>query len=457
MIAKNIPKNLIALSFLLPLLAVSSWYIVARGVSFREIIVLLMVVVILLVLTGGQRALYIGLLFWVLLLGLGYRTIEVTGGLRLHPLEILLWGLMPLLLIMRRRSRLQMGPLWLPRWVWLFIPFWAWGWVTGLSAGRHWISILSEFKNFVVLIPLFLLVEVVLHEQRNWRPVVLFFFIASTWIAGMGLVEFFFPGVQGILPGFSSNPYATLVAGGFQRASFSFWGASAATFICVLAVPMILPLWPWYPGVGQRILFLLAAGAQIFAVYLGGYRSMWILLAVEILIWVLLRFGLLPGGLLLLPLGYFYQFLPVETQDRAMSVLLTLEGVATDNSTLTRLSRAMASLQEALSNPLGIGWAGSGWTHSDFSQVTANLGILAGLLFLGAWLVTLFRLWSNLRGTRTELNRALLLSFLACGGLLAVQGVGVLPQLILPVWFVWALVELQLKTTGNTAEDAGNP
>lgn len=446
MIERHIQKNLLALFFLLPLLAISSWYIATRGISYREIIVLLMAVVILLLLTSGQRTLYMGLLLWVLMFGLGYRTIELPNGLRLHPLEILLWSLLPLLMLMHRRSRLQVGRLWLPRWVWLFSPFWALGWVTGLSAGRPWTAILSEFKNFLVLIPLLLLVQVVLHEHRNWRAVALFFFLAGTWIGVMGVIEYLFPGIQGILPGFSSNPYALLVAGGFLRANFSFWGAAAATFICVLALPMVLPLWRWYPGLGQRLLLLLALGSQVFAIYLGGYRSMWILLALQFLIWVVLRFGLLPGGLLLLPMGYLYRFLPPETQERAMSVLLTLEGVATDGSTMTRLSRAATSLQEALSHPLGIGWAGSGWTHSDFAQVTANLGLLAGLLFLCAWLVTLSRLWSGLRRDRTELNLALLLSFLACGGILAVQGVGVLPQLILPVWFVWALVEVQVRT-----------
>jgi hypothetical protein len=31
------------------------------------------------------------------------------------------------------------------------------------------------------------------------------------------------------------------------------------------------------------------------------------------------------------------------------------------------------------------------------------------------------------------------------GGLLAVQGVEVLPQLILPVWLIWALVDVWLR------------
>jgi hypothetical protein len=50
------------------------------------------------------------------------------------------------------------------------------------------------------------------------------------------------------------------------------------------------------------------------------------------------------------------------------------------------------------------------------------------------------------------MNLAFLLSFLACGGLLAVQGVEVLPQLILPLWFVWVLVEVHLKNEPQNIE-----
>ena len=53
------------------------------------------------------------------------------------------------------------------------------------------------------------------------------------------------------------------------------------------------------------------------------------------------------------------------------------------------------ALQNAWKHPFGLGWTGIGWSHSDFSQEFANLGFLAGSIFLGAYSVTLFRLWKQ--------------------------------------------------------------
>src|SRR5262249_41270272 len=82
----------------------------------------------------------------------------------------------------------------------------------------------------------------------------------------------------------------------------------------------------------------------------------------------------------------------------------------------------------------------------------ANLGVIAGLIFLGGYLSTLLRLSGRLmpylRSPELgDLGLSLLLSFIGAGGLLAAQGVEVLPQLALPVWFVWALVDVWLRQT----------
>ena len=103
-----------------------------------------------------------------------------------------------------------------------------------------------------------------------------------------------------------------------------------------------------------------------------------------------------------------------------------------------------------ISSPLGNGWSASGWVHSDFLQVGANLGLLGGLIFLGGYLYTLARLFRRVlteprSDGRGELGITLLLSYISAGGILATQGVEVLPQLVLPVWFVWVLVEVWLR------------
>jgi O-antigen ligase len=95
--------------------------------------------------------------------------------------------------------------------------------------------------------------------------------------------------------------------------------------------------------------------------------------------------------------------------------------------------------------------------HSDFLQIAVNLGILPALIFIAGYLVTLQRLFVKTRNSvdlpvQGDLALGLLLAFLAAGEHLAVQGIEVLPQLALPVWFVWALVEVWLRQR-STASD----
>jgi hypothetical protein len=97
--------------------------------------------------------------------------------------------------------------------------------------------------------------------------------------------------------------------------------------------------------------------------------------------------------------------------------------------------------------------------HSDFIQVGANLGLLAGLIFFGGYLYTLARLLRRvLSEPRTDgqgdFGVSLLLAYISAGGILATQGVEVLPQLVLPVWFVWVLVEVWLQQPANAFEFA---
>ncbi|MFS8084623.1 MAG: hypothetical protein ACMG6H_03270, partial [Acidobacteriota bacterium] len=97
------------------------------------------------------------------------------------------------------------------------------------------------------------------------------------------------------------------------------------------------------------------------------------------------------------------------------------------------------------------------WVHSDFLQVAVNLGVIGGLIFFAGCLYTLMRvarrLLPNLRNPRQgDLGLSLFLSFMAVVGLLAMEGVTVLPQLVLPVWFVWALTEVWLRQTADVPE-----
>jgi hypothetical protein len=150
-----------------------------------------------------------------------------------------------------------------------------------------------------------------------------------------------------------------------------------------------------------------------------------------------------------------YQFVP-KTNERLTTGLSALQGNPIDHSAQDRKLRAIDAINDSFDTPFGKGWSGAGWVHSDFLQVAANLGLIAGLVFLGGYIYTMMRLGrqlpASLRSGDGDLGLTLVLSFIAVGGLLLMQGVQVLPQMMLPVWFVWAMADLWLRQTSEARQ-----
>jgi len=168
------------------------------------------------------------------------------------------------------------------------------------------------------------------------------------------------------------------------------------------------------------------------------------------------KHGVAVAVLFLVVVGAGYQFIP-NTHERVVTGLAALQGAPTDHSAQDRKERALDAFNEVIAHPFGNGWSSAGWVHSDFLQVAANLGLFAGLIFLGGYILTMLRIIQHmptwLKTTpQGELGLCLLLSFVGVGGLLAMQGVEVLPQLVLPVWFVWSMVDVWLRQTSAANE-----
>jgi hypothetical protein len=66
-------------------------YAVGRGLSYRELIVALAALIGGVVVFGGERGIRFGFVLWALTLALGYRTLQYTKDLTIHPAELLLW------------------------------------------------------------------------------------------------------------------------------------------------------------------------------------------------------------------------------------------------------------------------------------------------------------------------------------------------------------------------------
>ncbi len=428
-------------------------YVIDYGITYREVIVVSVVLAALLVLATGERGLKVGFLFLVLTFGLGYRTMHLTPGVKVHPSELVLWGLFALPILQPANWRQRKTTIWLPYWLIFFIPFWIWGWLRGLSAGLQWDEMFNEFRNFLLLVPLFIVTELVLANRTNWRHVLLAFYCIGTGIAGMGLLEYAFPDIKSVFSAFITQPEARETPERFARAIFSFWGAPAATFILVLSAPFAIVVWAWWSASWQRVVTLLAFAVQVLGIYIGGYRSMWFVLTAEILVFgVVRRKPLIAAVCVLLPLLGTW-LMPAQARERALSGIFLLGGNPQyiDTSGIKRWDRITAALTDTLNQPLGNGWSAAGWVHNDFVQVAANLGLLAGVLFSSAFLFTLCRVLRRVLVPRVSDDRllglALSLSFIGAGAILAMEGVEVLVQLVLPVWFVWVLVEVWLRQT----------
>ena len=423
---------------------------VTHGFSFRELIVISGVVALGLIVFNGERGIRYGFVVWVLTLAVGYRTVSVTPELRIHPSEVLLWVLLICLSV--HRQLVSSSRLVFPLWMWLMMPFWVLAWWPLVFGTAQWDQMLNEFRNFLLLVPLMIVATVVLQRRDTWRPLLLALFVASTWIAVMGIVEFWVSGIAALFPGMITTTSAGMIEG-FERAMFSFWGGPMATFICALALPIGIVGVRWWPATWQRVLIVGSTVAQFIAIYIAGYRSIWAVIIAEILLACLLslkRQRVTVAAACLVVIIGGYQIVPQVASHRAFTAIEALQGRATDSSAKDRIGRAESAFNQMISSPLGNGWSASGWVHSDFLQVGANLGLLGGLIFLGGYLYTLARLFRRVlteprSDGRGELGITLLLSYISAGGILATQGVEVLPQLVLPVWFVWVLVEVWLR------------
>jgi len=436
-------------------------YAVRGDFSYRDAILAFAALAGAIIVFGRARGIEFGFVLWILSLALGYRTIEITPALRLIPAELLLWLL--LACVCAQQRLIPQGVLAFPLWLWFFLPFLALAWWPLVLGDAKWDAMLSEFRDFLLLIPLLIVTPIVLQTERNWRHLVIAFFLASTWIALTGTMEYWFPSAMRLFPAFIKDAKAETTQDGFVRAQFSFWGSQAATFVCVLAVPVAITLGRWWRKWYQRAAIASSAALQLMAIYIGGFRSVWFMVLIQVVAACLLglrKHGLVFTLLCLLVAGIGYQYIP-KTNERIVTTIAVLKGTPIDHSGRDRMNRAIGAAEQAAGAPLGSGWNSAGWVHSDFLQIAANLGIIAGMIFFAGYVVTLWKIGSRVKlllgtnqtGSHADLGFSLFLSFIAVGGLLAVEGVEVLPQLILPVWFVWAMVEVWLRQTSETATE----
>src|SRR5271157_624202 len=422
---------------------------IATAPTYKVVLVLFISIPALLILFLGRRGIDIGVFGWILTLGLGYRTLALTPLLSIHPAEILIWGMAVVQLVLNLMSRYSHERIWVPAWLIPLLLFLVWGCFLAFISGYRWDAVLSEMKNFLVLFPIYLVINLFLRSPRRWRWLVLTFFLVGTWVAALGITEYMFPDLTTPFAAYFGSTSTSQLASdfGFVRATFSFWGSPDAVFILVLALPLAIAIWQWWKMFFVNGLVLVASLLMLVGIYISGHRDAWLMSGAILLLWLIIERKWLLVFLSMIMVPFFYTLLPQSARDRLNSVSLLVQGKAVDSSGVERWSRMIGALAKIQMRPWGWGWTAAGWVHSDFLQISVNLEILAGLFFIAVYLIILFDLGHQIHSPFRERDLAVLavplfLSFFVVGAIFLMEAMIVLPQLVLPLWFIWVLSDI---------------
>lgn len=416
----------------------------AGRLDLRTLLILAVAVVGIATVLAGSLGIRILFLVWVLGFAAGIRGVHVAPQLTIYfttGLALALAFLLVVRLIVIERTPLR-PPFTKP--LWAFSIFWLWGWVPAIGAWDRFGAMVNEFLGLTMILPIFLIAGYVLRDRRWWYPTLLCLYLSTVVIAALGVLDWHVPALSNLLnAGAQQSDYRLAGAEGFDRATFRFFGSAAVTVICAVAFPLLFPLWSRFRGRLARALIASSGLLVVYATYLSGTREAWYSTVLSAVLYLCSqrRWGAVAGlglaGVVAWPL------LPRETASRVFSILSFAEGSTTDTSLAKRWQRSWDALQTALRSPEGIGWAGAGWVHSDFLQTAANLGLLAGIVFVAAYGWSLLNAYQTWLASKDEIQLALLISFVTVGLILASEGVQVEPYFGYPVWLIWALLEVR--------------
>ena len=411
-------------------------------VGVREIAIAIMIVLMaMLVLVPSERVLGLAFTLWVLTFAFGWRTIYLTTDLNVHPAEVLVFLLFFALIALSivRHTRLDFS---IPAILVVFAMFTLFGLFTALAGGTRWDYVVSEFKSFAEIIPVYYVTKWMIRTRESWERAARLTMIVAVYIGCLGLMDFFTPGLSQVLSGqptidpiFLSQNYS---GASFSRVGFIFFGNFTAGFVIFTFIGFTV--YHLLESLGKNAVKQVFLSAllliQAIGIYLSGYRGLWYSVAVFLIVYVFLR-----GRAVILIVATLIgvTFLPPDFVTRFQSIF---NPEFADSSQYDRIARANAALDVLYRSPFtGAGWAGSGYVHSDLVQIAANLGIfgiLTFLIWISGIIYQLFKLTRS-SGWASSYARVLLPSVCSLVVILAGEGLAHFVQLIMPVWFVFAL------------------
>jgi len=336
-------------------------------------------------------------LHWIILAFVfGYRTFEPSPGIRLHPIEILVYATI-IRIIISGAIKYRKMPITVSIITIFFISYFV---IDMLTRNNH--LVVNEFKNSFMLTMLFY-VSLHIHFNKNY-VIQLFksYLFSASMISFMGITEFLFPSIMSYIFGFKSQSINIIENILFNRLAFLFWGSHLAANLISPVFPILLLLKAEKDPITKNNYFLtLLIIINLFAIYLSGNRISWLILTILLLTTIFqYRSSLIPYMkiyALLVTMAFVAYVYSQPVEGRYISTFKALMGnidARYDSSGSARMDKAKIALESIINHPLGAGWSSQGWVHSDVLQIAASVGIIPGILILFTPSLLLLRIFS---------------------------------------------------------------
>jgi O-Antigen ligase len=406
------------------------------GFGWRELIILLMgLVALVVILVPDDRVMYVGLGVGVVSIAFGWRTFSITPNLTFSPFEFIIWFLAGALALKRlvRRERLRFR-LSVP--MMLFLLFSISAFLVAWSKGTSFDAIVGYGKNVVMVAPFFLVIQELVQDLGTWKRIMLVAAGMSVYLSLTGLSLVVAPRLGRALEGtlitqLNQTDY-------FTRVGFAGWGPLAA-WVFILVFGVVLGFWDSSENRLQRLIYLGILGVLGAGILVSGQRGAWLALLVGLVIYGILN---PKRGLILLALGGILILLFPEG-NFLLRFASAFDPTLFDASAADRYHRAGVALSAIANNPLGLGFGGLTFVHSDYLEIGASMGAVALGLFVAALGTTGWRIFKiqslTLDNPTRLLARGVFIMFIILVVEMLSAGFVTLSFTAVVTWFFWAM------------------
>ena len=374
----------------------------------------------------------------------GYRTIEPSSGLKLHPIEILTYAACIRILIFKCEKYYIM-----PRSILLIGILFSLHFMLDVMTRYSWL-VLLEFKNSILLVGIFFIALHIKFDRNNLKSILKYFVYTITAISLLGITEFIFPAFMRNIFGYDNTQNIVNNDLLFSRVAFLFWGSHLGANLIPPVFPIMLYLRSENEKLTQNSILLTSSiFINLFAIYLSGNRISWLIITIYLILMLLIyRAQILPYMkiyAIMVVIGFVIYIYSQPVEGRYISTFRALSGNIDqryDSSGAARMYRANIAINSIKHRPMGTGWGSQGWVHSDILQIGASLGIVTAVIFIMSPILLLLNIYRVFNKASPTIHSGLFLcillliytiiSFLINGNILKVQTGA-------PLYVAWAI------------------